>query len=64
MYSWKNQKTFCTPLLMFEMRFKKDENIEECSIVPAHCTSIYLPYLVWYILYVHTALQQHVILKI
>lgn len=30
---------------------------------PVNCTSIYLPYLVCYILYVHTALQQNVILK-
>lgn len=42
----------------------KHEHIWGMFHLPVNYTSIYLPYLVCYILYVHTALQQNVILKI
>lgn len=73
-YGWKKvssterctvgKKAFCTPFLMFEIRFKKRSKHWGMFHFPVSCTSIYLPYLVCYILYVHTALQQNVILKI
>lgn len=64
MYSWRKKKAFCTPFLMFEIRLKKSWKHWGMFHFPVNCTSIYLPYLVCYILYVHTALQQNVILKI
>lgn len=64
MYSWKKKEAFCTPFLMFEIRIKKRWKHWGMFHFPVNCTSIYLPYLVCYILYVHTALQQNVILKI
>lgn len=57
------QKGFSTPFLMFE-KIKIRRKQWGMFHFPVNCTSIYLPYLVCYILYVHTALQQNVILKI
>lgn len=62
MYS-QGKKAFCTPFMLFEMRLKKRWKHWGMFHFPVNCTSIYLP-LVCYILYVHTALQQNVILKI
>lgn len=53
MYSL-NKNAFCTRFSMCEVKKKKIKT-RGMSHFPVNCTFIYLPYLVCYILYVHTA---------